>query len=94
MEKCLNLDSTINAILLNVAKQASKLAIKEVMDNLANNKEIDRLMTPEQVVERLQVSKPTLWRWSKRGYLVPVRVGGQTKYRQSDVERIMEGDEL
>ena len=50
------------------------------------------LMTREMVLEQLNVSTTTLWRWEKRGYLVPVEVGGQRRYKSTDIKRIMEGD--
>ena len=50
------------------------------------------LLTREMVLEQLNVSPTTLWRWEKRGYLVPVEVGGQRRYKSTDIKRIMEGD--
>lgn len=46
----------------------------------------------EKVMEILDVSQATLWRWQKSGYLVPINVGGKRRYRMSDVKRILEGD--
>lgn len=50
-----------------------------------------KLLTKETVIELLSVSSTTLWRWEKSGYLVPVNVGGQRRYRSTDVNEIMEG---
>ena len=44
----------------------------------------------DKVAEMLDVSRPTLWRWEKIGYLVPIRVGGKVRYKMSDVKRIIE----
>ena len=46
-----------------------------------------------KVAEILDVSRPTLWRWEKIGYLVPIRVGGKVRYKMSDVKRIIEEQE-
>lgn len=46
----------------------------------------------EQVVEKLNVDPSTLWRWKKTGYLVPVNVGGQNRYRSTDIDRILGGE--
>ena len=43
----------------------------------------------DKVAEMLSVSKPTLWRWEKSGYLIPVRIGGKVRYKMSDVKRIL-----
>ena len=47
--------------------------------------------TREQVMAKLNVVPSTLWRWQKRGYLVPVKVGGENRYRSTDIDRILEG---
>lgn len=39
----------------------------------------------------LKVDQSTLFRWSKRGYLMPVEVGGRRLYRMSDLKRILCG---
>lgn len=50
-------------------------------------------MTREQVLDKLNVDPSTLWRWAKRGYLVPVKVGGENRYRSTDIDRILGGGE-
>lgn len=52
----------------------------------------DVLLTKEVVMAKLAVSDSTLWRWKKSGYLVPVTVGGQTRYRLRDIQAIMDGE--
>lgn len=39
----------------------------------------------------LKVDQSTLWRYAKRGYLMPVEVGGKRMYRMSDLKRILNG---
>lgn len=39
----------------------------------------------------LKVDQSTLFRWSKRGYLTPVEIGGKRMYRMSDLKRILNG---
>lgn len=48
-------------------------------------------LTRDQVLEKLNVDPSTLWRWAKRGYLVPVKVGGENRYKSTDIDRILEG---
>ncbi len=55
----------------------------------ANN--IEGLLTTEKAMELLSISKSTIWRWKQRGYLVPIRVGGNDRYRIQDIKKIMEG---
>ena len=49
------------------------------------------LYTQQEVVDKLKVDPSTLWRWQKRGYLVPVKVGGENRYRSTDIDKILEG---
>ena len=39
----------------------------------------------------LKVDQSSLWRWAKRGYLMPVEVGGRRMYKMSDLKRILNG---
>lgn len=48
-------------------------------------------LTRDQVLAKLNVVPSTLWRWQKRGYLVPVKVGGENRYRSTDIDKILEG---
>ena len=47
-------------------------------------------LTGEKVMEMLEISKATLYRWKQRGYLVPIRIGGNDRYRLSDIDRILQ----
>ena len=49
-------------------------------------------LSSEKVMQMMEVSKTTLWRWKQRGYLVPVRIGGNDRYKLSDINRIIEGE--
>ena len=60
---------------------------------IAEVKAMDMLITPEQAADTLKVSKVTLWRWEKSGYLVPVSIGGKKRYRNSDIAKIIEKGE-
>ena len=48
-------------------------------------------LTRDQVMAKLNIVPSTLWRWQKRGYLVPVKVGGENRYKSTDIDRILEG---
>ena len=52
----------------------------------------DGVMSQTDVCKFLGVSKSTLWRWDKYGYLSPSgRMGRTPQYLKSDVERIKKG---
>ncbi len=51
----------------------------------------ERYLSIKQVCEILSVDASTLWRWRKRGYLVPAKIGGKRRYKMSDIRRILNG---
>jgi len=34
-----------------------------------------------------------LWRWDKTGYLKPYRIGGKVRYRLSEIDKILGGED-
>jgi DNA-binding transcriptional MerR regulator len=74
--------------------QANNLLIEQARAQLEQkiaDASAETYLTTEKVREMLSVSITTLWRWEKRGYLVPISYGGQKRYRKSDIEKILEG---
>ena len=49
----------------------------------------ERYLTPDETAAMLGVSKNTLWRWNKVGYLCPIKVGRKSLYPHSVVEQIL-----
>ncbi|KAF0132031.1 MAG: hypothetical protein FD155_555 [Bacteroidetes bacterium] len=47
--------------------------------------------SPKQVAEILGVDLSTLWRWTRKNYLVPVEIGGKRRYKMSDVKALLNG---
>jgi len=48
-------------------------------------------LTRLETCDFLKVDQSTLFRWAKRGYLIPLEVGGKRMYRMSDLKRILNG---
>lgn len=67
------------AVLEVLAEHEAKLSPKE-----------DELLSIEQTATKMGVTKSTLWRWEKTGYLKPIRLGAKPKYRISDIHKIMQ----
>lgn len=63
---------------------------REIEDAVISDKS-ETYPTAKQVSEILGVDLSTLWRWEKRGYLVPANVGGKRRYKMSEVKQILEG---
>jgi len=85
---------------INVTVNLDDLRVwhREVMEDTRHNLEeaivlekAKRYHSPKEVGEMLGVNLSTLWRWKKRGYLVPIEVGGKRKYVDEDINAILKG---
>jgi predicted DNA-binding transcriptional regulator AlpA len=47
------------------------------------------LLTTNEVIARLSISRKTLYNWEKRKYLVPIEIGGKKRFKLSDVNTIL-----
>lgn len=52
-------------------------------------KDEDVSLSADEVAAKLKVTKVTLWRWEKAGYLVPKKVGRKPLYLRSQVEKLL-----
>lgn len=90
-KECPGLQVTIT---LGELIEANRLLIaetkRELEQEIADSK-AETYISREKTMEILDVSSTTLWRWKRMGYLVPVSVGANDRYRMSDIRRIMEG---
>ena len=46
-------------------------------------------LTARETADKLGVDVSTLWRWDKSGYLKKIKLGNTIRYRESDVNRLM-----
>ncbi len=90
-KECPGLQVTIT---LGELIEANRLLIDEVKRELEQeiaDSKAETYISRDKAMENLGVSSVTLWRWKKMGYLVPITVGANDRYRMSDIRRIMEG---
>lgn len=65
--------------------------VREVIEDTLSGKLSrcnEELISADEVLARLKVSKSTLWRWEKQRHLTPVKLGRKKYYRPSDIHRI------
>ncbi|MBV5281749.1 MAG: helix-turn-helix domain-containing protein [Paludibacter sp.] len=80
-----NVSITISANdLLEVINYTVTVTRRE-MEQLVNDDKMEAYLTADEVSEMIGVTKVTLWRWSKRGYLMPTEVGGKRRYCKSEI---------
>lgn len=53
-------------------------------------KKEEKLLTTNEAIKFLRVSKPTLHRWKTAGAIPHVRIGGTIRYKESDLRRVLE----
>lgn len=70
-------------------KEFALLLIEETLSAKNQETEPDTYLTPDEVANELGVSKNTLWRWDKIGYLSPVKVGRKPLYKRSDIDSLL-----
>ena len=58
-------------------------------DILLQKDSTDILLTEEQVIEILDTSHSTLWRWNRDGYLCCIKIGVKNRYKKSEVDHIL-----
>jgi hypothetical protein len=49
----------------------------------------DSLVSPKETSALLGVDLSTLYRWDKLGYLTKLKIGGKSRYRMSDIQKLM-----
>lgn len=64
--------------------------MQRFFDRKKQEAEGDTFLTPKEVTELLDVNLSTLWRWHREGYLTKVYIGNKPRYRQSDIDRILQ----
>ena len=67
--------------------------IKDTISQLSPKKEKEVYLDVKQTCDILQVDRSTLWRWDKTGYLKPYRIGGKVRYRLSEIDKILGGED-
>lgn len=64
-------------------------ATREQLLPLLMKSEDERLLTKEEVCDKLGIKPTSVWNMTKRGKLTAVKVNGSTRYRLSEVNAIL-----
>lgn len=82
-------------VLLIVSLNDLKEVVRQIYDErnaeikaIADNQQDYELLSADDTASLLGVKKNSLWRWSKNGYLTPVKIGRKCYYRRVDINRI------
>ena len=69
-------------------KEFAVSLIQETLAMKPEEKPAEQYLSPDETATLLKVSKNTLWRWSKSGYLSPIKVGRKSVYTLSEINQI------
>lgn len=74
-------------------KEIAKQVLSEIQEQgIYTKTTADDLVPDKQARQIVSVTRNTLYRWEKIGYLTPVRIGAKRMYRISDLEAILNGE--
>ncbi len=54
--------------------------------------DVEVYMTANEVCKYIGKVRSTLWTYEKRGYLMPLRVGNSLRYKKSEIDKLMNGE--
>ena len=82
---------SVNVSLDDLRKYSKELIqeTKKELEEVVISEKAETYPSPKQVSEILNVDQTTLWRWAKRGYLIPIKIGGKNRYRMSEVKAML-----
>jgi excisionase family DNA binding protein len=75
----------LEAFVSNIVEATAKKIV-----TLQNAEKAQHDLSVNEACELFNVTKGTLWRWNRDGYLKPIKVGGRCYYKQSEVNVILE----
>ena len=64
---------------------------KMELDSCKETEKKEEFLTVDEAAKLLHRDRSSLWRWSKTGYLTPVKVGAKIFYKKSDIDKLLEG---
>ncbi len=66
---------------------------KSVLANYKPKEKEEELLTVEEAMALLKISRTALWRFEKKDILKPVKLGRFVRYRKSDIDNLVRGKE-
>lgn len=73
---------------IDYVRRAIREELRNAIDTLREEPTLD-LLTANQTVKLLDVTRKTLRDWEKQGVLCPMRIARRTYYRQSDIQKAL-----
>lgn len=87
IESGANISVSLSAKDLKVFADQVMYRAKELA-RIERSAQCEELLTAEEVMILLKVSKATLWRWNRDNILPCLKIGGEKRYKRSDIEKL------
>ena len=84
------IDSNPNIQLVISAADLKEFVLELLEEREKSSTKLDKYLTIAETAEKYGVSKPSLWRWTKMGYLPKHKLGRKCFYRESDIIKLIE----
>ena len=84
------IDTNPNIQLVISAADLKEFALELLAEREKSSTQSDKYLTIAETSEKYGISKTTLWRWSKEGYLPKHKLGGKSFYRESDIIKLLD----
>ena len=82
---------SINLISVSPEELAELISkeINKTFQNSSNNQieQLSEYLTPDETADLLKVTKPTIWRYRKRGKITPYYFENKVYYKRSEIEQ-------
>lgn len=87
IKEIINMNPNIQLVIS--AADLKEFALELLAERENSFSKSDKYLTIAETIEKYGISKPTLWRWSKEGFLPKVKLGGKCFYRENDIIKLM-----
>ena len=62
---------------------------KRELEDLVIAQQSEKYISRKRACEILDINECTIWRWKKKNYLQPIRVGGEDRYAMSEINKLL-----
>ena len=83
------IDTNPNIQLVISAADLKEFALELLAEREKSLTKSNNYLTIAETVEKYGISKPTLWRWSRIGYLPKIKLKKKSFYRESDIIKLL-----
>ena len=88
-KECPDLILTVKAKDLTEMVSFCILETKRQIEQTLADASAEVYLSPTKTAEMLDVDPSTLFRWNRRNCLTPIKLGGKSKYRLSDINKLL-----